>query len=138
MGVKSYSELMKIEDFQERINYLKTNSKVGETTFGGNRYLNQMLYHSEAWKRAKRAVIIRDKGNDLGHPDHPILSKEVYVHHINPITTDDIINRKGCVLDPENLISSSRRTHDAIHYGGDAQLSTGYEERKPNDTCPWR
>lgn len=138
MGIKSYSELMSIKSFQDRLEYLKLYGRVGDITFGGNRYLNQMLYHCYEWEKVKRDIVIRDKGNDLAHEDYPILSKSVYVHHINPITPDDILNRRGCVFDPENLISSSFQTHNAIHYGNDTKLSTGYAERKPNDTCPWR
>lgn len=138
MSIKTYSELMSIKSFQDRLEYLKMYGRVGDITFGGNRYLNQMLYHCYEWEKVKRDIVIRDRGNDLAHEDYPILSKLVYVHHINSITPDDILNRRGCVFDPENLISCSFQTHNAIHYGNDTKLSTGYVPRMENDTCPWR
>lgn len=138
MSIKTYSELMSIKKFQDRLEYLKMYGHVGDITFGGNRYLNQILYHCYEWEKVKRDIVIRDNGNDLAHEDYPILSKSVYVHHINSITPDDILQRRSCIFDPENLISCSFQTHNAIHYGNDTKLSTGYVPRTENDTCPWR
>lgn len=135
---KCYSELLKIETFTERLRYLMQNGAVGDITFGGHRYLNQMLYKSDQWKRVKRKVIIRDNGYDLAHEDHPIVGS-VYVHHITPITTDDILNQKSCVFDLENLISTSFETHNLIHYGNeDGVKQFELPVRTLNDTCPWR
>lgn len=134
---KTYSELIKIKEFEDRFNYLSLVGIVGETTFGGHRYLNQMLYQTEKWKSTRREVIFRDNGCDLGHSDYPI-SGSIYIHHINPITVDDILEQRPCVFDLENLICTTFRTHNAIHYGSKDLLPKKYEERKKDDTCPWR
>lgn len=136
--IKLYSELITIPTFKERFNYLKLSAAVGDPTFGGHRYLNQMLYRFPEWKRVRREVILRDEGLDLGHPDFPIRGN-IYVHHLNPITTDDILERRNCVFDLENLISTSFDTHNAIHYGDERLIEDRVPvERKKNDTCPWR
>lgn len=139
-GKKSYLELLEIPEFLDRFLYLRLSGSVGELTFGGRRYLNQILYQSTEWKDCKRRIILRDNGNDLSHPDWPIYGKAIYVHHINPITVDDILERRPCVFDPNNLICCSFDTHQAIHYGTKAERIKAKEliERKPNDTCPWR
>lgn len=134
---KSYSELIKIKTFEDRFNYVSLSGIVGETTFGGHRYLNQILYQTEKWKRTRREIIIRDNGCDLAHEDYPILGS-VYIHHINPITIDDILKKRPCVFDLDNLICVSFRTHNAIHYGSEDLLGKGPIDRKKNDTCPWR
>lgn len=135
---KTYSELIKIESFEDRFNYLSLVGIVGETTFGGHRYLNQMLYNSYKWKKETRPeVILRDNGCDLAHEDYPIIGF-IYIHHINPITIDDILCERPCVFDLENLISVSFKTHNGLHYGTEEVLSNGFIERKKNDTCPWR
>lgn len=134
---KRYSELVLIPSFIDRYEYLKIGGSVGYSTFGSHRYLNQMLYKCEDWKLTRRDVIIRDNGCDLGDPDHPILGM-ILVHHIEPITIDDIISRRPCVFDLDNLISTSLNTHNAIHYGDKNLLPTNYVERTKNDTCPWR
>lgn len=136
---KSYLELINLSSFEERFQYLKLDGYVGSITFGGRRYLNQILYQSSEWKKVKREIIIRDNGCDLAHPDFEIVGVSIYVHHINPITVEDILERKSCVFNPNNLISCSFSTHNAIHYG-DANYAKQrvYVERKPNDTCPWR
>lgn len=135
---KSYSELIKIDSFEERFKYLSLVGIVGETTFGGHRYLNQILYQTDKWKKdTRREVILRDNGCDLAHEDYPIQGS-IYIHHINPITIDDILEERPCVFDLENLISTSFRTHNAIHYGTEDLLLKGFVERKKNDTCPWR
>lgn len=134
---KSYSELQKLKTFKERFDYLSLNGNVGEPTFGSHRYLNQKFYHSPEWRRARREVIKRDQGLDLGCKDHEI-SGHIYVHHINPISAKDIESRSKILFDPENLISTSYMTSQAIHYG-DFSLIEGskFQERKPNDTKLW-
>lgn len=135
---RSYSELIKIEKFEDRFIYLSLVGIVGETTFGGHRYLNQILYQTDKWKKdTRREVILRDNGCDLAHEDYPIQGS-IYIHHINPITIDDILEERPCVFDLENLISTSFRTHNGIHYGTEELLPKGFVERKKNDTCPWR
>lgn len=134
---KSYSELMKIQNFKERFEYLKLTGYVGEITHGGHRYLNQELYSSPRWRRLRRAIIIRDEGCDLADPDRPIHGK-IYIHHINPISVDDLIRQAEIIFDPENLITVSRETHDAIHYGSYEKIPQDYIPRSENDTCPWR
>lgn len=134
--IKSYQELIRIHDFYDRLEYLQDVKSVGDMTFGGHRYLNQMLYKSYAWKQARRTTILRDRGMDLAHPDFPI-NGNVYVHHLNPITIEDILKERDCVFDPENLICASMSTHNALHYGREIERKD-YVARKPNDTCLWR
>ena len=136
--MKTYSELILLPTFEERFEYLKLSGGVGMETFGANRYLNQIFYGTPEWKRARRDVIARDEGCDLAHSDRPIGTK-IYVHHINPITVEDILNRRECLFDPENLISISFNTHNAVHYGDVSLLvPTSPIERKPFDQAPWR
>lgn len=135
--IKRYTQLSRLKAFKERFDYLKLDGSVGNETFGSHRYLNQRFYKSREWRRARREVILRDDGCDLGHPDRPILG-EIYIHHLNPITLDDILERKPCVFDPENLVCVSFKTHNAIHYGGEDTRPEEYVERQKNDTCPWR
>ena len=135
--IRTYSELIQLPTLEERYLYLKIGGKVGEETFGYDRYINQMLYKMPEWEAARRNVIIRDEGNDLGLEGYEI-SGNIYVHHMNPITADDIINRLDYVLDPEYLISSSFNTHQAIHYGNKDLLPQEPIERFENDTCPWK
>lgn len=134
---KSYSELIKIDKFEDRIIYLSLVGLVGDVTFGSHRYLNQILYHSEDWKRTKREIILRDNGCDLAHEDWPI-NGPIYIHHINPITINDILERRPCVFDLDNLVCTTFRTHNAIHYGTIETLPKSPVERRKNDTCPWR
>lgn len=134
---KTYSELIKITSFEDRFKYLKLPGIIGEETFGSRRYLNQILYQTEKWKSTRREVIFRDNGCDLAHKDHPI-NGSVYIHHLNPITIEDILQERPCVFDLDNLISTAFRTHNAIHYGSEDLLSKGPIIRKKNDTCPWR
>lgn len=134
---KTYSELIKIEKFEDRFEYLSLVGIVGETTFGGHRYLNQILYQTEKWKSTRREVIFRDNGCDLAHKDY-VIHGSIYIHHLNPITIDDILNERPCVFDLENLISTTFRTHNAIHYGSKDLLPKEPEARKKNDTCLWR
>ena len=135
---KSYSELIKIPSYEERYEYLKLGGSVGELTFNGHRYLNQKFYSSDPeWKRIKREVIIRDNGCDMAHEDFPVNSK-IIIHHINPITIEDLIKRNPIIFDLDNLVCVSHNTHNAIHYGDISLLSLPLIERVPNDTCPWR
>lgn len=136
--IRTYSELIKLPTFEERFEYLKLSASVADPTFSGHRYLNQQLYKSPEWKLTRREIILRDNGFDLGHEDYPIGGK-IYIHHLNPITIDDILERRRCVFDLENLISSSFNTHNAIHYGSEEILSSRIPiERTKNDTIPWR
>lgn len=135
--IKTYKELIKLQSFEERYNYLQLSGYVGEIIFGGQRYLNQILYSSSEWKKTRQKVIIRDEGCDLAHKDYQIAGK-IYIHHINPITLDDIIDRCYSVFDINNLICVSFKTHNAIHYGTEESLSFNPVKRFPNDTCPWR
>lgn len=136
MKTKSYEELIRIPDFYDRLAYLQDVRPVGDMTFGGHRYLNQMLYASPIWKRIRRVVIFRDEGMDLAHKDFPI-NGNIYVHHLNPITIDDILEERDCVFDPNNLVCASMSTHNALHYGREIERKD-YVARKPNDTCLWR
>lgn len=134
---KTYTEMCSLPTFEERFRYLQLNGAVGSATFGSARYLNQALYKSDLWKRTKRKVILRDNGCDLGIEGREIMDK-IYVHHINPISAEDILNRDPVVFDPENLVTVSLNTHNAIHYSSEDILVKLPEERRPNDTCPWR
>lgn len=137
MKIRTYSELMKLRTFEERFRYLKLGGKVGEQTFGFDRYLNQSFYKSEEWLKLRDEIIIRDNGCDLAIDDREIYSR-VIIHHMNPITKYDLLNRTDLLLNPEYLICTTKRTHDAIHYGDEDLLFTGLVERSKNDTCPWR
>lgn len=135
--IKTYSETIAIPSYIERFRYLKLNGQVGTDTFGHDRYLNQILYNTPEWKRFRRDIILRDNGCDLGCEDYEIYGK-IMIHHINPITVDDILCRDPSIFDPENVISCSMITHNAIHYGSEDLLMKGPIERRPNDTCPWK
>ena len=135
--MKSYSELIRIPSFKERFQYLRINGIVGEETFGCDRYLNQIFYKSEEWKRIRRRVIIRDNGCDLAWDEYEIKGI-IIIHHINPITKEDILNRSSKLFDLENLICTSVNTHKAIHYGNEEMLPKKIVERTMNDTCPWK
>lgn len=136
--MRTYSELIKLPTFEERFEYLKLDGKVGEDTFGFDRYFNQAMYHSPEWKEIRRMVLVRDEGCDLAIPDREIYGK-IIVHHMNPIRLEDIEEHNLDIFDPEFLITTSKATHDAIHYG-DASLLIESEPvtRTINDTCPWR
>lgn len=137
MIVKSYSEMIAIPTFIERYRYLKLGGRVGEETFGFDRWLNQKLYKDPEWLRTRDKVIIRDNGCDLGMEGHEIYGK-ILVHHINPITKEDILRRSRTLFDPENLICTIKNTHDAIHYGDESLLIIAPTIRTRNDTCPWK
>lgn len=129
---------MQLQTFEERYEYLRLGGKVGEETFGFDRYLNQIFYKSPEWLRVRNYVITRDNGCDLAMPGREILGSKILIHHMNPITVDDILNRSEFLLDPEYLISTIKNTHDAIHYGNSELLYQDPIVRSKNDTCPWR
>ena len=135
--IRTYRECMQLPTFQERYRYLQIGGQVGKETFGFDRYLNQMLYRTPEWKRFRRDMIVRDNGCDLGCEGYEIYGN-ILVHHINPITVEDVINRNPCIFDPNNVICTSLNTHNAIHYGDETLLITEPVVRKPNDTCPWK
>ena len=137
MNIKTYSELIQIPTFIGRYRYLKLNGQVGNETFGYDRYLNQILYHSPEWKRFRRDIILRDNGCDLACEGYELIGK-ILIHHINPITVRDIELRDPKVFDPENVISTGLNTHNAIHYGDVGLLIIEPLVRTPNDTCPWK
>lgn len=133
--MKTYSELIKLPTFEERFEYLKLNSNVGVSTFGFDRYLNQKFYHSEEWKRFRRGIILRDEGCDLGITERDIFGP-IVIHHINPIEVKDISNY-DLIMNPEFVICTSHKTHNAIHFGDSKQIEPLFSERKPGDTRLW-
>lgn len=135
--ILTYSELIRLPTFQERFDYLKLDGVIGTDTFGYDRYLNQQFYHSQEWQRIRDQVIIRDNGYDLG-VDGYFIRGRVYIHHLNPISQQDLLSHNAFLIDPEYLICVSHETHNAIHYGDATKLSRDPIERKPNDTCPWK
>lgn len=135
--IRTYSELITLPTFEERYRYLRLGGRVGEDTFGFDRYLNQIFYTSNEWRDVRDFVIVRDGGCDLGMPDREIFGK-ILVHHMNPIRQEDILRRSKWLLDPEYLICTIKNTHDAIHYGDESLLILAPTERTKNDTCPWR
>lgn len=137
MIIRTYSDLIKLETFEERYQYLDLKGKVGEPTFGSKRYLNQILYKTDKWLDLRDRIIVRDNGCDLGIPGRKIYGR-VLVHHINPITIEDVLNENPKVFDPDNLITTSHLTHEAIHYGNEDLLIKDPIVRFKNDTCPWR
>ena len=137
MIIRTYSELIKLPTFEERFQYLKLDGDVGVETFGFDRYLNQAFYSSDEWKSIRNQVIIRDNGCDLGIEGREIY-KRIIIHHMNPITKEDLLYRTEHLLNPEYMICTMKNTHDAIHYGDENLLFKEPIERKPNDTCPWR
>lgn len=137
MRKRCYSELRQLPTFQERYDYLKLAGEVGNPTFGYNRYFNQRFYHSSEWRNVRNEVILRDNGCDLGVNDYEIHGL-IYIHHINPITLQDIETLSDNLLDPDNLICVTFDTHNAIHYGDERTLPKVPLERTPGDTCPWR
>lgn len=135
--IRTYSELSKLQTFEERYQYLKLNGAVGEETFGFDRFINQNFYKSPEWKAVRDFVIVRDNGCDLGIEGYEIRGK-IYIHHMNPILPKDIVTQSGFLLNPEYLISTTHPTHNAIHYGDESLLIKAPIERSKNDTCPWR
>lgn len=134
---KSYSEMSSFKTFKQRYDYLKLSGVVGEETFGYNRWANQRLYHSQRWLRFKDKIIIRDNGCDLAVDGYDI-GGPIIIHHINPITYDDIINDRPCVFDLENVVCTKLATHNGIHYGSEMSIIPDFVVRTKNDTCPWK
>ena len=137
MNIRRYSELIQIPTFEERFEYLRLDGQVGADTFGSDRYLNQIFYKSPEWKKIRDEIIIRDQCCDLAMPGYDIHGP-VLIHHLNPITKEDILSRTDLLLNPEYLVCTIQSTHNAIHYGDVNLLITNPIERKPNDTCPWK
>lgn len=138
MNVKRYSELKNLETFEDRFDYLKLNGQVGRDTFGFDRYFNQQFYRSNEWKSVRDQVIVRDNGCDIGMPGHEITGK-IYIHHMNPLTLNDIEESTENLLNPEYLVCVSHSTHNAIHYGDKSILERNkVVERTKGDTCPWK
>lgn len=137
MVVRTYSELIQLETFEERYRYLKLNGFVGRDTFGFDRYMNQIFYRSEEWRQIRDYVIVRDNGCDLGMKGHDIRGK-ILIHHMNPITVSDIRDSTDQLLNPEYLICVTHATHNAIHYGNEDLLVVAPIARFANDTCPWK
>ncbi len=147
MKIKTYSELCKLKTFEERYEYLKLHGKVGDETFGVQRWLNQNLYSSYKWKKVRQQVILRDNGCDLGVPGYEIINRtgnsrqgQIHVHHMNPITKEDILYNPEKLIDPEYLISVSHDTHKYLTYGTNLKnaMLGKIVERQPGDTCPWK
>ena len=137
-SIKRYSELIQIPSYIERYRYLRLGGKAGEITFGNERYLNQILYRSPEWKSFRREIIIRDLGCDMALDGYSIQGR-IIIHHLNPITIEDIYDRKPNVFDQDNVVCVSSKTHNAIHYGDEELLVVDdIVERRPNDTIPWR
>lgn len=138
MNIRTYSELIALPTFEERYNYLKLDGKVGEETFGSDRWLNQLFYKKDPdWLAIRDKIIIRDNGCDLAVLGRDIYSR-ILIHHMNPITKDDILCRSEFLLNPEYLICTTKNTHDAIHYGDESLLVKDPVKRYKNDTCPWK
>lgn len=135
--IKTYTELITLPTFKERFAYLRLDGIVCESTFGYDRYLNQYFYTSKEWKKFRRDIIARDMGCDLGVNGREIYSS-IMIHHITPITVEDILERRKCLLDPENVICCSHNTHQAIHYSDETLLIGDPIIRHKNDTCPWK
>ena len=146
--MKTYKELIALPTFRERFLYAKIGGKVGEFSFGGSRWMNQEFYTSDTWKEARRLAILRDNGCDLavaGYliPDEVKVGKvvvrgQIIVHHLNPITIEDVDKDRAILYDPDNLVCVSKDTHEAIHWGNELFLPREYVERAPNDQCPWK
>lgn len=135
--IRYYSDLIKIDSYLDRFEYLRLNGLPAHQTFGGHRWMNQELYQSKRWKHVRDSVILRDEGCDMAHPDYEIHGKLI-VHHLNPITINDLLEESDLVYDPEFLVCVSYDTHNAIHYGDQSHLQLPFVPRSPNDTCPWK
>ena len=134
-NIRTYSELIKLPTFEERFDYLRLDGVVGKDTFGFDRYLNQQFYRSSEWKRIRNQVIVRDNGCDLGIDEYEIHGR-ILIHHMNPISIEDLQYMSDLLMNPEYLICVSHRTHNAIHYGDESLIVTAPIERSQNDTCP--
>lgn len=133
---RSYSELRRLQTFEERYRYLALRGEVGFSTFGFDRHLNQRFYNSREWRQIRHHVIARDNACDLGDPDHEITNR-VVIHHMNPIGVDDLVHGDDSIIDPEFLITTTHDTHNAIHYGDESLLAKPFKERRPGDTSLW-
>lgn len=137
MKMRTYTELSRIPTFEERFEYLKLDGRIAEETFGFDRYINQKFYHSSEWKRVRDQVIVRDLGCDLAFSEF-VISGLIVIHHMNPIMLEDLLEGNLDVLKPEYLVCTSKRTHNAIHYGDKRLLPPPMVQRSRNDMCPWR
>ena len=135
---RTYTELSKLKTFEERFEYLRIGGKVGEATFGFDRIFNQRFYKSDEWLSVRDYVILRDNGCDLGDPDYEIKGQRILIHHMNPISLEDLERRTEILMNPEYLITTIHNTHQAIHYGDSNLLIKLPRERTKNDTCPWK
>jgi hypothetical protein len=133
---RSYSELIRLPTIRERFDYLSLKGEVGDVTFGSRRYLNQGFYQSTTWRNLRQSIIFRDGGCDLGVPGYDIFDRPV-IHHINPLTVEQILSNSPALTDPENLITCTHDTHNAIHYGDERLLPREFVERRPGDTKEW-
>ena len=136
--IRTYTELSKLKTFEERFEYLRLDGEVGKETFGFDRIFNQKFYRSVEWRRVRDQVIIRDCGCDLGVPGHEIYGQRILIHHMNPISLEDLERRSEILMNPEYLITTIHNTHQAIHYGDADLLIKLPRERTKNDTCPWK
>lgn len=134
--IRCYTELAKLDTLSDRFDYLELGGIVGDSTFGFDRWINQQFYRSREWRQIRDHIIVRDNGFDLGAEDAPLFGAHL-IHHMNPITLDDIENATDNLLDPEFLITTSLRTHNAIHFGDKSQLPRPFVERRPGDTKSW-
>ena len=134
--IRTYSELIRIPTFEERFEYLKLNGDVGESTFGFDRYLNQIFYRSKEWRQLRNEIIVRDNACDMALEGYEIFNN-IFIHHMNPIEQKQIVNRDESILNPDYLVCVSSITHNAIHYGSFDLINVGYVERKPGDTLLW-
>lgn len=138
MKMRTYTELSKLGDIYERFEYLRLDGGVGDTTFDDMRWVNQAFYHSKEWRQMRQYVIARDQGMDLGAHDIPVRDRYPLIHHMNPITLEDIEEGTDNLLDPEFLICTGLRTHNAIHYGTESLLPRPFVERRPDDHLEWK
>lgn len=136
--IRTYTELSKLKTFEERFEYLRLDGQVGKETFGFDRIFNQKFYRSVEWRRIRDQVIIRDCGCDLGVLGHEIYGQRILIHHMNPISLEDLERRSEILMNPEYLITTIHNTHQAIHYGDSDLLIKLPRERTKNDTCPWK
>jgi hypothetical protein len=134
--IRTYSELIQYSNFEDRYRYLALRGSVGESTFGSERWVNQQFYTSRAWRQLRNHIIVRDEGCDLGAEGYEI-HERVIIHHINPLTVEDIIHGTDYALDPEFLITTTHKTHNAIHYGDESLLARPFVDRRPGDTKLW-
>ena len=135
--LRTYSELITLPTFKERFQYLQLSGSVGVDTFGYDRYLNQLFYRSPEWKQLRHEIIVRDNGCDLAMDGYDIYGR-IIIHHLNPLIKEDILNRSDYLLNPEFLVCTTHKTHNAIHYGDESLLITEPIVRSRNDTCPWK